>query len=64
MFRLTSFGFMLVARYRMIEHTVESAVREELRGLWADIDAPSDDYHAGGNKKPRQIGMAGQLRSD
>jgi molybdate transport system regulatory protein len=36
---LTPFGFMLVARYRMIEHTVESAVREELRGLWADIGA-------------------------
>jgi molybdate transport system regulatory protein len=36
---LTPFGFMLVARYRMIEHTVEGAVREELRGLWADIRA-------------------------
>ena len=36
---LTPFGFMLVARYRRIEHTVESAVREELRGLCADIGA-------------------------
>jgi molybdate transport system regulatory protein len=36
---LTPFGFMLVARYRKIEHTVEGAVREELRGFRADIGA-------------------------
>jgi molybdate transport system regulatory protein len=34
---LTPFGFMLVARYRMIERTIEGATREELVGLWADI---------------------------
>jgi molybdate transport system regulatory protein len=39
---LTPFGFMLVARSRMIEHTVEAAVREDLRALWADIRAPKD----------------------
>jgi molybdate transport system regulatory protein len=53
---LSPFGFMLVARYRMIEHKVESAVREDLRELWADIGAPSDDYHGGGNKMPRARG--------
>jgi molybdate transport system regulatory protein len=39
---LTPFGFMIVARYRMIEHTVEGSVREELRGLWADISTPKE----------------------
>jgi hypothetical protein len=31
---------VLVARYRKIEHTVEGAVHEDLRALWADIGAP------------------------
>jgi hypothetical protein len=50
--RLTPFGFTLVARYRMIERTVEGATREELVGLWADIGAPSDDITAAVTKSP------------
>ena len=38
---LTPFGLSLVARYRKIEHFVESAARKELLALRADIDAPT-----------------------
>ena len=34
---LTPFGLRLVTRYRMIEQSVERAVRKELRALSADI---------------------------
>ena len=37
---LTPFGLSLVARYRKIEHYVESAARKELLALRADVDAP------------------------
>jgi molybdate transport system regulatory protein len=37
---LTPFGLSLVARYRKIEHSVESAARKELLALRADVDAP------------------------
>ena len=37
---LTPFGLSLVARYRKIEHSVESAARKELLALLADMDAP------------------------
>ena len=36
---LTPFGLSLVARYRKIERSVESATRKELRALQADIGA-------------------------
>jgi molybdate transport system regulatory protein len=39
---LTPFGFMLVARYRMIEQAVDSATHEELLALRADIGSPSE----------------------
>jgi molybdate transport system regulatory protein len=38
---LTPFGLSLVARYRKIEHHVESAARKELLALQADVDAPN-----------------------
>jgi molybdate transport system regulatory protein len=37
---LTPFGMSLVARYRKIEHSIESAARKELLALRADVDAP------------------------
>ena len=37
---LTPFGISLVARYRKIERSVESAAREELLALRADVNAP------------------------
>jgi molybdate transport system regulatory protein len=40
---LTPFGLSLVARYRKIEHSVESATRKELLALRADVDAPRKD---------------------
>ena len=36
---LTPFGLSLVARYRKIERSVESAAREELLALQADMGA-------------------------
>ena len=36
---LTPFGLSLVARYRKIERSAESAARKELRALRADISA-------------------------
>jgi molybdate transport system regulatory protein len=39
--RLTPFGLSLVARYRKIEHSVESAARKELLALRADMGAPN-----------------------
>jgi molybdate transport system regulatory protein len=38
---LTPLGLCLVARYRKIEHYVESAARKELFELRADLDAPN-----------------------
>jgi molybdate transport system regulatory protein len=40
---LTSFGLSLVARYRKIERSVESAARKELLALLADMGAPKKD---------------------
>src|ERR1700748_1629263 len=40
---LTSLGLFLVARYRKIERAIESAAREELRALQADIGARASD---------------------
>ena len=37
---LTPFGLSLVARYRKIERSIESAAREELLALRADVNAP------------------------
>jgi hypothetical protein len=37
---LTRFSLSLVARYRKIEHFVESAAHKELLALRADMDAP------------------------
>jgi molybdate transport system regulatory protein len=37
---LTPFGLSLVARYRKIEHRVQSAARRELLALRADMDTP------------------------
>jgi molybdate transport system regulatory protein len=37
---LTPFGLSLVARYRKIERTAESAARKELLALLADMGAP------------------------
>ena len=37
---LTPFGLSLVARYRKIERSVESAARKELLALRADVEAP------------------------
>jgi molybdate transport system regulatory protein len=37
---LTPFGLSLVARYRKIECSIESAARKELLALLADMDAP------------------------
>jgi len=39
---LTPFGLSLVARYRKIEYHVESAAREELLALRADMGAPKE----------------------
>jgi molybdate transport system regulatory protein len=37
---LTPFGLSLIARYRKIEYSVESAARKELLALQADVSAP------------------------
>jgi molybdate transport system regulatory protein len=37
---LTPFGLSLVARYRKIEHSVNSAARKELLALQANMHAP------------------------
>jgi molybdate transport system regulatory protein len=37
---LTPFGLSLVARYRKIEHSVDSATRQELLALRSDLYAP------------------------
>jgi hypothetical protein len=47
-------GAAIASEPRLQRVLTSRAVRDELRGLWADIGAP-DDCRGGGNKKPRQL---------